>query len=213
MLNSVLANLKNLKNIKQNPGVSLESLSHLSQLTQLVPENLRLKATQAVNQAVMTTETEIQRVAKALVEKVIEGRDDVTEEVKAELASIVTEFQMSSKELPRQMKGTGHFLLSRVPRSLEDVMNLRASVALGLMSEAQGRIAARKAAEVAGKGKHKHTAHSAETSAAAVASTPQAETTMGAEATSPAHEPESDHPHLERGGRRRGRGRPGDSSH
>ncbi|MCA2960986.1 MAG: hypothetical protein IOD12_12090 [Silvanigrellales bacterium] len=213
MLQSVLANLKN---IKLNSRSSLESLS---QLSQLVPENLRQKATQAVNQAVTTTEGEIQRVAKAVVDKVIEGRDDVTEEVKAELASIVTEFHMSSKDISRQMKGTGHFLLARLPRSLEDVMNLRSSVALGLMSEAQSRIAARRASEVTGKGKHKHEAakheavkheavkHEATKHEAAKHEAAKHDVSHEAEGV------EADHPHLERGGRRRGRGRQGESAH
>jgi|GEM_PF-4090841 len=145
MLQSVLNNLKNMKPAELAKGLR-EGLS---------ADSLKQMATQVADTARHTTEEELRKVVKAAADMIIAGRNDVTAEVKEEVTALLNELEMSPRGLMEQIKESSHFLKSLVPKSVGDVKNLRANAALGLVEEAQRRIAARKADEVVkSHGKH-----------------------------------------------------------
>lgn len=220
MLQNVLSNLKSIKPstlAKELRSIDPKSLAlgikdkAQENLESLKPEKIKTRAAQAVSQAMASGEEEILKAVRMGADKVISGRDDVTEEVKTEIQAIATEFEMTPRGALEHLKGAGGFLKAHIPKSIDDVKNFRTNVALALISEAQKRIAARKAEEVTGKGR-KHSSHEgtekSSTHGAANGAAPhKAEASaQAAEETVSTRDGEVDateHPRIERGGRRR----------
>lgn len=158
MLNSVLSNLKQV-----NPLDLVESLAKKSQDSLKSTEALVEMARKALTQAMQFSEDEIRAlsgklgVAKlgektgaefdkliyGLVEKLVKGSEGaVDDSVKAEIAAMIVEFNTKDKALS-SLKYFNELLAATAPKSIEELKNLKSTVATKLVADAQTRIEVR----------------------------------------------------------------------
>ena len=134
---------KDLKNIK--PKELIEEFKTMAQnnLEHLKPQQLVQMASNAMSQAVATTEEEILKGFTAAIHLALQGADGVTEEEKVEATSVLLQFEKTPRGLIDHLKETSGLVLESLPRNLDDLKHFRQCVTKGLLEEARERLAAR----------------------------------------------------------------------
>ena len=134
MLQSVLTQIKNLK-----PSEIVQDLKNKAQenIEHLQAEAFFKKAGEVVSHAVALTEEEIHKGVQTLVRKALEGRIDVTEAEKIEIACILSEFEKTPKGFGEYVKARTGFVLSNIPKTFDEVKNLKSTIVDALVAEAR----------------------------------------------------------------------------
>jgi hypothetical protein len=138
MFQSVLSQFKSFK-----PAEFVQDLKSMAQtnIENLQADAFLKKAGEVVSHAVALTEEEIHKGVKAIVHKALAGRGDVTESEKIEIACLLSEFEKTPRGFADYVKARTGFVINHLPKSFDDLRNMKTIVVDALVAEARQRLA------------------------------------------------------------------------